>query len=145
MSKNLNILNKKARFEYILIEKYLAGIALLGTEVKSIRDGKVSLNEAYCLFVSGELFIRNMNIAEYSHGNIHNHDPIRQRKLLLEKRELRKLHTKVKEKGFTIVPTRLFINSRGFVKMEIALAKGKNIHDKREAIKERDMKKNQWL
>ena len=144
MKQNINILNKKARFEYILLDKYVAGIALKGTEIKSIRDGKVSLAEAYCMFSGNEIYIKNMNIAEYSHGNIHNHDPIRPRKLLLEKRELKKLHTKVKEKGLTIIPTRMFINERGFAKLEIALAKGKNIHDKRDTIKERDMKKTQW-
>lgn len=138
MEKIVRVINKKSRFEFFLFDKYTAGILLKGTEIKSIRAGKVSLGESYCSFDNGELFVKNMNIAEYSHGNIHNHEPKRQRKLLLNKKELRKLLIKVKEKGFTVVVTQLFINKRGLAKIEIALARGKKTYDKRETIRERD-------
>jgi SsrA-binding protein len=142
MNKTINIVNKKARFEYNLFDSFIAGISLRGTEIKSLRDGKVSLSDAYCTIINSEIFVKNMDIAEYSHGNIHNHDPKRTRKLLLNSREIRKLDTRVKEKGFTIVPLRIFINDRGFAKLEVALAKGKKIYDKRETIKDRDMKRH---
>ncbi|MBT3303088.1 MAG: SsrA-binding protein [Bacteroidetes bacterium] len=135
----INIKNKKAGYEYMLFDTYIAGIQLRGTEIKSIRQGKASLAESHCAFEKNELFIKNMNISEYSHGNIFNHEPARTRKLLLNHRELRKMHTKVKEKGFSIIAKRLFVNERGFAKMEIALAKGKKLYDKRESIKERDI------
>jgi SsrA-binding protein len=138
-----NIVNKKAYFEYHISDKFIAGIQLTGTEIKSIRLSKVSLVDSYCQITNGEAFVKNMNISEYSHGNIHNHDPRRTRKLLLTKREIRKLDTKVKEKGFTLVVTRLFINERGFAKIEIAMAKGKKLYDKRETIKQKDIKRDQ--
>jgi len=130
--------NKKAGFEFYLLEKFIAGIVLSGTEIKSVRAGKVSLNDAYCSFVNNELFIKNMHIAEYDHGNIYNHEPKRDRKLLLTKRELKKLRSKNVEKGVTVVPTQMFINDKGFAKIEIALAKGKKLYDKRDTIKDRD-------
>jgi len=138
MPSNINILNKKARHEYILLDNFIAGVMLKGTEIKSVRNGKVSLREAYCTFKKNELYIINMNIAEYSHGNIFNHEPKRDRKLLLSKRELKKLRVKTNEKGFTIVPVRMFINERGLAKIEIALAQGKKLYDKRESLKEKD-------
>lgn len=111
---------------------------LLGTEVKSLRAGKASFNDSYCLFEKGELWIKSFHIAEYSHGTVNNHDPLRERKLLLTKRELKKLQTNIKEKGYTIIPLRLYFNEKNLVKMEIGLAKGKKLHDKRETIKQRD-------
>jgi len=132
------IKNKSAHFEYIILEKYIAGIVLKGTEIKSIRQGKVSINEAYCTFQNGELSVKNMNISPYEHGTYNNHEPKRDRKLLLTKRELTRLQTKVKESGLTIVPLSLFINEKGLAKMEIALARGKKAYDKRETIKQRD-------
>lgn len=130
--------NKKAGFEFFLLEKFIAGIVLTGTEIKSVRAGKVSLNDAYCSFVNDELYIKNMHITEYDHGNIYNHEPKRDRKLLLTKRELKKLRSKNVEKGVTVVPTQLFISDKGFAKIEIALAKGKKLYDKRDTIKDRD-------
>jgi SsrA-binding protein len=138
--KNLNIINKRATFEYHLHDKYTAGIILQGTEIKAIRMGKVSLVESYCYFSKNELYIKNMNIAPYEKGNIYNHIPQRERKLLLKRKELQKLF-KTKEKGFTIIPTKLFISQRGFAKLEIALAKGKKLYDKRQSIKERDLQR----
>ena len=140
-SSNVNIKNRKASFEYEFLEKYLAGMALRGTEIKSIREGRVNLQEAYCTFYGEELWVQNMHISAYEEGNILNHEPLRHRKLLLKKKELRKLKTKLEEKGLTIVPIRLFITDRGFAKLEIALAKGKKLHDKRESIKEKDVKR----
>jgi SsrA-binding protein len=140
MSNKINIKNKKAAFNFELIEKYIAGIQLLGTEIKSVRQGKASLADAYCFFKNGELHIKNMYIAEYSHGNLNNHDPNRDRKLLLNKRELFKLDKKVKEKGLSIIVTRLFIQENKWAKLEIALAKGKQSQDKREDIKRREAK-----
>jgi len=131
--------NKKAGFEFYLLEKFTAGIVLSGTEIKSIRAGKASLNDAYCAFVNDELYVKNLHIAEYDHGNIYNHEPKRDRKLLLTKRELKKLRSKNVEKGVTVVPTLLFIDDKGFAKMEIALAKGKKLYDKRDTIKDRDV------
>jgi SsrA-binding protein len=135
---NINIKNKKASFEYELIERLVAGIQLTGTEIKSIRGGKVSMNDSYCQFHGGELFVKNMHISEYELGNINNHPAKRDRKLLLSKRELQKLERKLKESGNTIVPTRMFINERGLAKIEIALAKGKKVYDKRETLKQKD-------
>ncbi len=142
MQNTIKIKNRKASFQYHLYEKYEAGIQLKGTEIKSIRDGKVSLAESYCVFVGHELFVRDMHISEYSKGTIYNHDPKRDRKLLLTGRELKKLQTKVLEKGFTIIPTFLFINEKGLAKLEIALAKGKQKYDKREDIKKKDIKRD---
>ncbi len=135
---NIRIKNKRASFEYFLLEKYVAGIVLTGTEIKSIRAGKASLADAYCTFKGDELYVVGMHIAEYSYGTYNNHDPKRDRKLLLTKRELKKLKNKVKDKGFTIIPTVLFINEKGLAKLEIALARGKHFYDKREDIKKRD-------
>ncbi len=138
-SNNINIKNRKASFEYEFIDKYLSGIQLQGSEIKSIREGKVSLQEAYCTFVEEELFVKNMNISPYKQATHTNHEPKRDRKLLLTKKELAKLEKKYEEKGLTIVPIRLFINQKGLAKLEIALAKGKKLYDKREDIKKKDM------
>ena len=141
MTKNIDIRNKKAFFEFEFLEKFIAGIILTGTEIKSIREGKVSMNDAWCYFSKADLYVKNLNIALYEKGTHYNHEPLRPRKLLLKKRELVKLQTKIKEKGLTIVPTRMFISERGFAKLEIALAKGKKTHDKRESIKDREVKR----
>ena len=141
MANGIVIKNKKASFEYFLFEFFTAGIQLTGTEIKSIRLGKVSLREAYCTFINDELFVRSMHIAEYKYGTHYNHDPKRDRKLLLNKKELKKLYTKVREKGLTIVPVKLFINERGLAKLSIALAKGKHFFDKRESLKKRETKR----
>ena len=138
---NINIRNKKASHDYEFIEKYTAGIVLTGTEIKSIRMGKASLVDAYCYVVNGELWVKNMHVAEYDWGTYYNHVPKRDRKLLLNRKELNKLDRKIKEKGFTMVATRLFINEKGFAKLEIALARGKKEYDKREDIKKRDTKR----
>ena len=138
----VNIKNKKAYFDYEIEEKYIAGIKLTGTEIKSIRLGKVSLADAYCIFENNELFVRGMNIAEYAYGTYNNHDPRNDRKLLLTRKELKKLDRKVKEKGFTIVALRIFIAENGYAKLEIALAKGKREFDKRENIKQKDIKRD---
>lgn len=137
----ITIRNKKASFEYNFISNYKAGIMLTGTEIKSIRDGKASLNEAFCIFMEEGLWIKNMHIAEYSHGSYNNHEPKRLRKLLLNKAELLKLQSKMKEKGNTIIPIQLFFNERGIAKIEIALARGKKMFDKREDIKKRDVER----
>jgi len=143
MQKNINIKNKKARFEYEIIDKYTAGIVLTGTEIKSIRQSKASIAESFCEFnEQGELFVINMSIEEYAYGNYSNHRPKAERKLLLNKRELKKLEKEVKNTGLTIVPLRLFIIEKGFAKLEIALAKGKKLYDKRESIKDRDNKRD---
>lgn len=134
----MEIKNRSAYFEYFIDDKYVAGIVLTGTEVKSLRQGKANFNDSYCLFQKGELYIRSFHISEYSHGTVNNHDPVRERKLLLNKRELKKMEAKIKEKGYTIVPLRLFFNEKNLVKLEIGLAKGKKLHDKRETIKQRD-------
>ena len=133
--------NKRASFEYYLVEKLVAGIQLTGTEIKSIRQGKVSLADAYCQFEEGELFVKEMHIAEYAMGTHFNHLAKRVRKLLLTKRELKKLENKTREKGFTIVPTLLFINERGLAKLEIALARGKHHYDKRDTLKKKDIQR----
>lgn len=143
MAENkINIKNKKASYQYHLIERVVAGIQLTGTEIKSIREGKVSLSESFCVFKNDELYVRNMHIAEYTLGTYNNHEPKRDRKLLLNRRELKKLQTKVQEKGLTIIPTFMFINDRGLAKLEIALAKGKHLYDKRESIKQKDVKRD---
>ena len=143
MKKSINILNKKARFSYDLLDTYTAGIVLTGTEIKSIRASKASIAESFCEFNdSGELFVINMTVQEYDHGNHFNHRPKAERKLLLNKKELRKLEKEVKNTGLTIIPTKLFINEKGFAKLKIALAKGKKLFDKRETIKDRDNKRN---
>ena len=137
---NLHIANKRAYFEYHILDKYVAGLQLLGTEIKSVRQSKVNLADAYCAFLDEELYVFNMHIAEYSHGSFYNHESKRNRKLLLSKKELRKLKVKLQDKGVTIIPLSMFISDRGFAKLEIGLAQGKNLHDKRDSIKERESK-----
>ncbi|MFC3880384.1 SsrA-binding protein [Algoriphagus namhaensis] len=139
--KIVNIKNKKASYQFEFIDTYIAGMVLKGTEIKSIREGKVSLTEAFCVFIRGELFVRQMHIAPYSMAASYNHEAIRDRKLLLNKKELEKLQTKSAEKGLTMIPVRIFINDRGLAKMEIALGRGKKLHDKREDLKEKDAKR----
>lgn len=141
LAAQVNIKNKRASFEYHLIDRYIAGIQLLGTEIKSIREGKANINDSFCAFFDDGLYIRNMHIAEYSFGSFYNHESKRDRKLLLNKKEIKKLKEKGDEKGFTIVPLRIFINERGYAKIEIALAQGKKDFDKRETLKERDSKR----
>ncbi len=130
--------NRQAYFNYHIEDKYVAGIVLMGTEVKSIREGKVSFADSYCQFDKGELWLRGLTIAEYSHGTAYNHVPVHDRKLLLTSRELKRLEAKMKEKGYTLIPLKVFFNDKNFVKVEIGLARGKKVHDKRESIKERD-------
>ncbi len=142
LQKNVQIKNRKARFEYEILDKYTAGIVLRGTEIKAIREGKASIAESFCEFSNGELFVINMTIQEYSHATHFNHAPKSERKLLLNKRELKKLEKEVKNSGLTIVPLLLFTNEKGLAKIEIALAKGKKEFDKREVIKERDTKRD---
>jgi SsrA-binding protein len=142
IEKNVEIKNRRASFEYAFLEKYTAGIMLMGTEIKSIRQGKVNLTDAYCLFLGEGLYIRQMNISKYNEGTYYNHDPLRDRKLLLTKRELRKLQNSLKDVGLTMVPIRMYISERGFAKLEIALAKGKKLYDKRDSIKEKDVKRS---
>ena len=142
MSNQLNIKNKKAYFEYEILEKYVAGIQLTGSEIKSLRAGKGSIKEAYCVFVKNELYIRNMHIAEYTQASYTNHEPTRDRKLLLNRQELDKWHKKTKTKGNTIVPLKCFLAANGFAKLEIGLATGKKIHDKRSTIKDKDVKRD---
>ncbi len=138
----INIKNKRARFDYEIIDKYVAGIQLVGTEIKAIREGKASLADSFCEFNDrGELFVVNMYINEYSHGTHYNHLPKRERKLLLNKKELKKLRREVDRNGMTIVPLRLFINDKGFAKLEIGLARGRKNYDKRNLLKERDIKR----
>ncbi len=141
MENTVYIVNKRASFEYNLIDKYEAGIVLTGSEIKSIRQGKVNISDAYCYFKDGELYVKNMHISPYEHGGFANHNPLRDRKLLLHKHELRKLYRSVKEDGFTIVPVKIYINKKGLAKLEIALAKGKKMYDKRESIKKRDIER----
>ena len=140
MSSKVNIKNRKASFEYQFIDKYVAGIMLLGTEIKSIRNNQANISDAHCVFIEDELFVRNLHIAEYSNGGHNNHEPKRERKLLLNRQELGKMIGKVKEKGMSVSPIRLFINDKGKAKLEIALAKGKKIYDKRERPKTRHCK-----
>jgi SsrA-binding protein len=141
VEKSVSIKNRKAGHEYFLLQDFTAGIQLSGTEIKSIREGKASIADAYCTFRGNELFVINMHIAEYAYGTYNNHEPKRDRKLLLTKRELRKLQTRVKERGFTIIPTLLFINEKGLAKLTIALARGKHHYDKRENLKRMDVKR----
>ena len=143
MQKTIQIKNKKARFEYELLEEFTAGIVLTGTEIKSIRNSKASIAESFCEFNNqGELFTINMHIEEYAYGTRFNHLPKAQRKLLLNKKELKKLHREVQNTGLTIVPLRLYINEKGFAKLRIALARGKKLYDKRETMKDRDNKRD---
>lgn len=140
-SNNINIRNRQAGFEYELLDKYVAGIVLTGTEIKSIREGKVNLQDGYCYLNNGEVFVKGVNISPYAQGTHYNHEATRERKLLLKRSEIKKLEGKIEEKGLTLVPLRLFINDRGFAKMEIAIARGKKLHDKRNSIKEREAKR----
>jgi SsrA-binding protein len=142
IEKHVEIRNRRASFEYSFLEKYTAGIMLMGTEIKSIRQGKVNLTDAYCLFLGEGLYIRQMNISKYNEGTHYNHEPLQDRKLLLTKRELRKLQNSLKDVGLTIIPTRMYISERGFAKIEIALAKGKKLYDKRDSIKEKDVRRS---
>ncbi|HPT14019.1 MAG TPA: SsrA-binding protein SmpB [Bacteroidales bacterium] len=140
-TRKISIRNKKAGFEYFLLEQFTAGLVLTGTEIKSIREGKANLTDSYCAFDNGEIFVLNMHIAEYKYGNQFNHEPKRPRKLLLTKREMRKLATKLKDKGITIIPVELFLNDEGFAKLTIAIAKGKKLYDKRETLKSKDQQR----
>jgi len=139
MVKEMN--NRQAYFNYLIEDKYDAGIVLLGTEVKSIREGKISFNDAYCLFDKNELWLRGLYIAEYKLGTANNHIAVHDRKLLLTGRELKRIQAKMKEKGFTLIPLRIFFNEKNLVKIEIGLARGKKVHDKRESIKEKDVQR----
>lgn len=135
------ITNKRANFEYHLLKRYSAGIVLTGTEVKAVREGKVNLQDGFCFLKKGELYCKGIHISEYKFGTFHNHMPLRERKLLLTKQELKQISNKVKDKGITIIPVEMKFNERGFIKLEIALAQGKKSFDKRATIKERDNKK----
>ena len=133
--------NRQAYHEYFIDAKYEAGMVLLGTEVKSLRAGRASFNDSYCLIHKGEIWLKSLHIAEYSHGTVNNHDPLRDRKLLLEKREIKKIEAKLKEKGYTLVPLRIFFNDKNLAKIEIGLARGKKLYDKRESIKQKDVER----
>jgi SsrA-binding protein len=150
MSKNTNtsqieIKNRKADYQYFLLTSYTAGIVLTGTEIKSIRAGKANITDAYCSFIQNELWVHNMHVSEYANGSYNNHQPKRDRKLLLTKKEMRKLLSKLNERGFTIVPTLLWINEKGYAKLDISLAKGKKLYDKRESIKEKDERRRKQM
>ena len=138
---NVHIENRRVKFDYQFLEKLVAGMVLTGTEIKSIREGKAALVDSYCYFRNGELYIKNLNITPYSEGTHYNHEPNRERKLLLTKAEIRRLDKKLKDQGLTIIPVKLFISESGYAKLEIALAKGKKEFDKRESIKKRDTEK----
>lgn len=138
---NISLRNNKASFDYFLLDTYDAGIILTGTEIKSVRQGRVNLNDSYCTFKGNEMFVIGMHVSEYENASFKKHDPKRDRKLLLTSRELKKLKVQVQEKGLTIVPVRLYVNDRGLAKLEIALAKGKHTYDKKESIKEKDLKR----
>ena len=140
-SNNINIKNKRARYEYEFVDTHVAGIVLKGSEIKSIREGKINLQDGYCQFHNNELFVRNIHISQYEQGTHFNHEPTRERKLLMKKKELVKLKKKSEEKGLTIIPIRVFTIDRGLAKIEIALAKGKKIHDKRQDLKEKSLKR----
>ena len=140
-SNDINIKNRQASHTYELLDKFVAGMVLKGTEIKSIKEGKVNLQDGYCYFNNGEIFVKGINITPYAQGTHYNHEPTRERKLLLKRSELKKLEAKVEEKGLTLVPLRLFINERGLAKLEIALGRGKKLYDKRQSMKERDAKR----
>ncbi len=140
-SNNVSIKNKQASFRYDLLDKYVAGMVLKGSEIKSIREGKVNLQDGHCYIHQGEVYVKGLRITPYTEGAHYNHEADRERKLLLKKSEIKRLEAKSEEKGLTIVPIRLFITERGYAKLEIALAKGKKTHDKRESIKERDVRR----
>jgi SsrA-binding protein len=140
-SNTINIRNRQAGYEYELLDKYVAGIVLTGTEIKSIREGKVNLQDGYCYFNNGEVFVKAVTISPYAQGTHYNHEATRERKLLLKRSEIKKLEARIEEKGLALIPVRLFINDRGFAKMEIAVGRGKKVHDKRDNIKEREAKR----
>jgi SsrA-binding protein len=137
----VEFINRKAFHEYYVEARYMAGIVLRGTEVKSLRSGKLSFNDSYALFENGELFLKNLHISEYAFGTLVNHEPMQERKLLMTKRELRKLETKIKEKGYSLIPLNVLFNENGLVKVEVGLCKGKKSYDKRQVIKEREAKR----
>jgi SsrA-binding protein len=137
----MEIKNRSAFHEYFFDNQYVAGIVLTGTEVKSLREGKASFNDSYCIIHKGEMWLKSLHVAEYSHGTTNNHDPVRDRKLLLQKREISKIEGKLKEKGYTLIPLRIFFNEKNLIKVEIGLGKGKKLHDKRETIKKRDVER----
>jgi len=139
LTPKIYIKNNPATFEFAIEDKLVAGMVLTGSEIKSIRDSRVSFNDSYCLFNDGELFVKNLYISEYKHAGYAQHNPTRERKLLLNKKELKKWFAKIKEKGLTIVPLAIFVNEKGFAKIEIGLGRGKKLHDKRETIKNRDL------
>jgi SsrA-binding protein len=141
MKNDIQIKNKRAYFDYSIVEKYDAGLALLGTEIKAIRQGKATMTDAFCMFIGNVLYVRNLHISEYSHSSFHHHDIKRDRILLLQKKELKKLKFRSEEKGYTIVPLRIYTNDRGYAKIEIALAQGKKEFDKRDSIKDRESKR----
>ncbi|MCQ2348459.1 MAG: SsrA-binding protein [Paludibacteraceae bacterium] len=141
VKSDVNIKNRRANFDYEILDRYQAGIVLYGTEIKSIREGHASLVDTYCMFVNNELWVKQMNIAGYRFGSYANHEAKRDRKLLLQKKELRKLHRQVQDSGKTIIPLRLYINEKGLAKMEIGLCVGKHAYDKRASIKERDLER----
>ena len=138
----INIKNRKAEFEYFLSTKFTAGMVLTGTEIKAIRTGKANLTDSYCLFIGEEFWVRGLHISEYKAGSYNNHDPKRDRKLLLTKRDLRKIQSKLNEKGTTVIPTLLFINENGYAKLEIAIARGTKMYDKRETLKEKEIRRS---
>lgn len=137
----VEIRNKRASFDYEILDVLTAGIVLTGTEIKSLRQGKANLTDSFCIIENGEVFVRNLHISEYDKGGHYNHDPKRVRKLLLKKQEIRKWHSKLKEKGLTMVPLKLFINDKGLAKLNVGLARGKKTYDKRESLKEKDAKR----
>lgn len=140
--QNINIQNRKAGFEFEILEKFTAGMVLTGTEIKSVRQGKVVMSDAYCYYKNGRPVVKNLHISEYDHGSYFNHEPKRERELLLRKREIGKIGSKLKEKGLTLIPLRLFLNERGLAKLEIGLARGKKLYDKRESIKDREISRD---
>ena len=142
MDNRINIKNKKAYFDYEILDKLIAGMQLTGTEIKSIRMGKASLSDSYCVFRENELWVTNMRISVYDRGSYNNHDPYRERKLLMNRKELNKLEKQTREKGLTIIALRVFLNENGYAKLEIALAKGRKKYDKREAIKQKDLRRD---
>ncbi|MBQ0016254.1 MAG: SsrA-binding protein SmpB [Bacteroidales bacterium] len=141
-ANQIEIKNKRATYEYFLLDEYSAGLVLTGTEIKSIRDGRANLADAYCVFIGNELFVREMHISEYRFGSYLNHPAKRDRKLLLNRKELRKLQNRIKERGFTIIPVMLFVNPKGIAKLQISLARGKKFYDKRESIKTKDAQRD---
>jgi SsrA-binding protein len=141
MSNKIKIKNRKASYEYKLIDKYIAGIILVGTEIKSIRNNQANISDSYCIFIKDELYVKNLYIAEYQNAGNNNHETKRDRKLLLNRQELNKIKSKTNEKGMSIIPTLLFINNKGKAKLEVSLAKGKKTYDKRNSLKEKDQKR----